>query len=412
VQLSGTSPYRYVPLDDRLAGLRDPVLFPGLRSDEPSGVATRPLPADRVDLLHRAQADSRTVINRPRVPTIYPPVAQLWFAAVAAVTPWSLGTLGLQIASALLVIAVTAALAAWLLRRGRNPREALWWAWCPAVILEAGNGAHVDILVAALVLGAVVVVTTRPGRAASTWIAGLLLGAAAAVKLTPLVLLPAFMPWRHSGFRRSWQAPVAALGGLVASYAPHVLVAGGLVLGYLPGYLSEEGGGNRGGLLRLVVPDGLLAVAILVAMGAMALWAMWVTRLEAPQHAALVLFGSLLLVTTPSYPWYCLPLVVLTVLAGRLEWLSLAFAGYLAYAGASFPPVRTIGYGAAAAIVISAAIWRAIRASDHGPPHPHQSTARTSNAGCLAAIARISSSLESGPMPSKKAPTSTFHRFR
>ncbi len=29
VQLSGTSPYRYAPLDDRLADLRDPILFPG-----------------------------------------------------------------------------------------------------------------------------------------------------------------------------------------------------------------------------------------------------------------------------------------------------------------------------------------------------------------------------------------------
>jgi len=36
----------------------------------------------------------------------------------------------------------------------------------------------------------------------------------------------------------------------------------------------------------------------------------------------------------------------------------------------------------------------------------------TSNAGCLPAIARICSSVESGPTPSKKMPTSTFHRFK
>ena len=34
------------------------------------------------------------------------------------------------------------------------------------------------------------------------------------------------------------------------------------------------------------------------------------------------------------------------------------------------------------------------------------------NAGCLWATARISSSLESGPTPSKKTPTSAFHRRR
>ncbi len=39
-------------------------------------------------------------------------------------------------------------------------------------------------------------------------------------------------------------------------------------------------------------------------------------------------------------------------------------------------------------------------------------TGRTSNAGCLAAMARIWSSLESGPVPSKKIPTSAFHLLR
>ena len=276
---------------------------------------------------------------------------------MAALTPWSWGTLGLQLASALLAVAVAAALAAWLLRRGRNPREALWWAWFPTVILEAGNGAHVDIVVAALVLGAVVVVTSRHGRRASVWVAGLLLGAAAAVKLTPLVLLPAFMPLRTSGIRRSWQTPLAAVGTLVASYAPHVLIAGSLVLGYLPGYLLEEGGGNRGGLLRLVVPDTLLTAAMLAVMGVVAVWAVRTTRAEAPQHAALVLFGSLLLVSTPSYPWYCLPLVVLAVLARRLEWLAVPLAAQVAYAVTLAPPLRTLGYGLAAAVVIGVAIW-------------------------------------------------------
>ncbi len=371
VQLSGTSPYRYVPLDDRLAELRDPILFPGLTPEQPSGVTTTPLPTDRAELQHRARGDGRTLINRPQVPTIYPPVAQLWFAGVAAVTPWSAGTLGLQIGSALLAIGVAAALAAWLLRRRRNPLEALWWAWCPTVILEAGNGAHVDVLAAALILGAVVALATRPGRVASTWIAGILIGAAASVKLTPLVLLPAFMPlrrddrrrsesrrndFRRSGIRRSWQVPFAAVATLGASYAPHVLVAGGLVLGYLPGYLREEGGGDRAGLLRLVVPDSLLTPAMLLVMGAVAVWAVRTTRFEAPQYVAVVMFGSLLLVTTPSYPWYSLPLVALAVLSQRLEWLAVAVAGYFAYAGTPVPPL--LGYAMAAAVVVSVALWR------------------------------------------------------
>ncbi len=358
VQLSGTSPYRYVPLDDHLARLRDPVLFPGLTSGQPSGVTTLTLPTDRARLLNRARDDKRTRINRPQVPTIYPPVAQLWFAVVAAVTAWRAGTLGIQIGGALLAAAVAGELAAWLLRRGRNPRETLWWAWCPTVILEAGNGGHVDILSAAFIVGAVLAVSTRGGRAASAAVAGLLLGAAASVKLTPLVLLPAFMPLRHNGIRRSWQTPLVAAGTIVASYLPHVVVAGALVVGYLPGYLSEEGGGDRAGVLRLFVPDNLLTPAMLVVMGAVAIWAVRTARADAPQHAAVVLFGSLLLVTTPSYPWYAVPLVALAVLAQRLEWLAVAVAGYVAYAGAgSFPLSATAGY-ALAATVVSTAVWR------------------------------------------------------
>ena len=106
------------------------------------------------------------------------------------------------------------------------------------------------------------------------------------------------------------------------------------------------------------MPDDLLTLAMLVAMGAVTLWAVWTTSVEAPRHVALVLFGSLLLVTTPSYPWYSLPLVALAVLSRRLEWLAVPVAGYIAYAGARVPSVGAIGYAVAAAVVISVAIRR------------------------------------------------------
>ena len=203
VQLSGTSPYRYAPLDDRLSRLRDPILFPGLGSDDRSGYPTLPLPTDRSEVLARSANDPRTVINRPQVPTIYPPVAQAWFAAVAAVTPWSWGTRGLQAGSALLAAGVAAALAALLRRRGRDPWGALWWAWCPAVVAEAGNGAHVDVLAAGFVVAAlaasVCVRARRPRGAAG--LAGLLAGLAIAVKLYPAVLLASLFSLRPNASR-------------------------------------------------------------------------------------------------------------------------------------------------------------------------------------------------------------------
>ena len=69
VQLSGNDPYRYTPLDDRLAPLRDPILFPGLRPDERSGWTSEPMPTTRQALLDRARNDPRTVLSRPRLPT-------------------------------------------------------------------------------------------------------------------------------------------------------------------------------------------------------------------------------------------------------------------------------------------------------------------------------------------------------
>jgi hypothetical protein len=72
----------------------------------------------------------------------------------------------------LLASRVAGVLAAWLAGRGRNPRETLWWAWCPTVILEAGNGGHVDILSAAFIVGAVLAGSTRRGRVVSAAYAG------------------------------------------------------------------------------------------------------------------------------------------------------------------------------------------------------------------------------------------------
>lgn len=362
VQLSGTSPYRFAPLDDRLASLRDPVLFPGLGVDDRSGYSTGRLPSDRDALLRLAGADPQTRINRPKVTTIYPPVAQAWFTLVAAVTPWSAGTLGLQLGSAAVAVLLAGLLALWRRRRGGDPLDALWWAWCPTVVLEAGNGAHVDILSAALVLAAVALAGSRPGRRRLRWLAGFVLGLAASVKLTPLALAPALAPMRSGGLRAALPAPVAAVVTLALTYLPHVLVAGGLVLGYLPGYLAEEGGANRAGVLGLVLPDGWLGITMVLVMALAALWA--VTRRPGehdPARLALVLFGVLLLTTTPSYPWYALPLVALAVLTHRLEWLAVAVAGYVAYAGTRVPPISAVGYAVALVIVVVISLARAQR---------------------------------------------------
>ncbi|EAP98242.1 hypothetical protein JNB_14798 [Janibacter sp. HTCC2649] len=359
VQLSGTSPYRYAPLDDRLADLRDPVLFPGLGSGDRSGYVTQPLPTDRSGVRDRATNDPRTVINRPQVPTIYPPVAQAWFTAVAAVTPWSWGTRGLQAGSAMLAAGVAAALAALLRRRGSDPGRALWWAWCPAVVAEAGNGAHVDVLAAAFVVVALAVVSpavggARRGRGAAV-LAGVMTGLATLVKLYPAVVLSSLFSLRHNA-ARALAAVAAAVLTVLLAYLPHWLAAGDLVLGYLPAYVVEESGANRSGIVQLLVPDAAVTPVTILLLAVVAGAVAW-SRVRDPALGATLILGSLLLLTTPSYPWYALPMLACAVLAGRLEWLAVALAAVLAYASASVPPVPTMAYAVSAAFVLAAG-WR------------------------------------------------------
>ncbi len=362
VQLSGTSPYRYAPLDDRLASLRDPVLFPGLSPDGRSGYLTEPVPTDRTELVARAEDDPRTRINRPRIPTIYPPVAQAWFTAVAAVTPWSAGTRGLQVGSALLAVAVAVALAAMARRAGRHPRVALWWAWSPLVLLETGNGAHVDVVSAALLVGALAVGSSSTGR---RWVAGVVVGLAAAVKLFPLVVVAALAPAAQRRWWRAVPAPLAAVTTLLVTYLPHVLVAGTLVLGYIPGYLLEEGS-SRSAVLQLLLPAAAVTPVAALLLTGLGLWSLWwatdrsgARDVAATAVPAAALVGGFLLVTTPAYPWYAVPLVVLAVLSHRLEWVTVAIGMQLGYAAFGLQWFSTASYAVALAVVVVVSLARA-----------------------------------------------------
>ena len=149
--------------------------------------------------------------------------------------------------------------------------------------------------------------------------------------------------------------PVTAAGTLLAAYLPQLLIVGTLVAGYLPGYLLEEGGRNRSAVLRLVLPEVAVPVATVVGLAAIGVWALWSSNVDQPAKTAVVLLGTVLLLTTPSYPWYSLPLVALCVMARRLKWLAVAVAGYVAYAGVRLPPTTGLAYLAAAVVVLGAA---------------------------------------------------------
>ncbi|CAA9373516.1 MAG: hypothetical protein AVDCRST_MAG75-308 [uncultured Propionibacteriaceae bacterium] len=326
VQLAGINPYRYVPLDPALAHLRDPVLFP---------------------------ADRMTRINRPSVPTIYPPFAQLWFAAVAFVTPWSWGTFGVQLGAGAAVTATTGMLARFL---GDRRGWALLYGGCPAVMVEAANGAHLDAITALLVIG-----LGWCAVAHRFWLAGVFLGAAAGIKLVPLLLVPVFLR------RGRWRTSLTALSVVIAGYIPHLLLVGGLVVGFLPGYWREEGyDGARRFALLLWLPEAWRTAVALIIAGLLAGYAFWRSRHEPVLVTCCWLYGCSFLVATPIYAWYALPFVVLVIMAGRLEWLSVWAATYVAFVFDREVFIQSCGY-AAALLCVAAVGWRRHRGNKTAP---------------------------------------------
>ncbi|MEV5973986.1 glycosyltransferase family 87 protein [Streptomyces sp. NPDC051921] len=343
VQAAGISPYDHAPADPALVPLRDTWLFP-----------TGPT-CGRPDLTP-VSGGVCTRINRPQVHTIYPPAAELAFLLVHTASPDGARHQGLQTAGAVLAVAVTLLLLRILRDRG-DPRTAAYWAWCPAVPLEAVNNAHVDTLAVLLSVAALgLTARHRP------W-GGALLGLATAVKFLPAVLLPGIL----SGVRRPREVaatlvPVAAV--LAVLYLPYAYLSHSSVLGYLGGYAEEEGyqdpsSGNRYALLRLVLPDSWAVPAVIAGMLTVSLYVIRRGDPGRPWSGALLVTGTAFLLTTPGYSWYALLLIALVALDGRWEWLAVAVAGAACYVTArAVPGAGTIAYPAAA---LAVAVVSAVR---------------------------------------------------
>lgn len=345
LQNEGLSPYADVPAADALAPYRTDWLFPTTRVFENGTLECAGL---RIDGTRTVPDDQPlcTAINRPQVPTIYPPSAELYFAGVRAVVPVDAEYWPFQVGGLLISLSVTTMLLLALRRRGagdrwRSARWAAAWGWCPFVATEAVTNSHVDVLGAALALaGSLVVVSaarrrtrrdrgdaaargSRGGRRLRLVAGGVLLGAAVATKLVPAIVMPPLLR-----VRGAWLVVAASLATFAALYVPFVAQSGPGVLGYLPGYLGEEGyqDGSAFALLSLVLPG---PVAVLPAAAILAVTAVLCIRHAdptAPWVAQTVFIGTTLLVVSPRYGWYALLLIPFIVLSRRWEWFAVPLA--------------------------------------------------------------------------------------
>ena len=270
VQATGINPYRYIPADPALVGLRDDAIYPNI---------------NRADYAH----------------TIYPPAAQIAFLAIERISDSILGMkLGMLACDGLSI----ACLIVLLRRCGLPATRVLLYAWHPLPVWEFAGTGHVD----ALAIGFLMLAFLAASRRAPLW-TGVALAAATLVKFYPLVAGPAL-------YRRwDWRMPLAFAATLALLYAPYVSV-GPAVFGFLSGYADEEGLRSGDGiflasLLRTVLHVPQLALQYFAPLAALLLLAgaVWLQfsrswRAHGAWTAALGLASLFTLLVSPHDPWY------------------------------------------------------------------------------------------------------------
>ena len=379
VQAAGIDPYQYAPAAPQLASLRGPLLWP---AHAPHCVSA----GQRLDGSTQLAAPGCTRINRPLVPTIYPPVAEAYFLGVHYLSPAGHGTMPIQAGAAACAVLLTVLLLYGLPKVGRDRRLAVLWAWCPTVALEAGNNGHVDVLAAGLSAAALILLA-RPvslrwsakagfatGLLRRTLAGGALLALAVWTKVTPVLIAPAVLR------RRPVAVICAGVTATVIVYLPHVLAVGSGVIGFLPGYMQQEGyaNGSRFLLVGMLAPGKWGFLAAFAILATVALLVLLRGDPDRPWRGAVVMTGAALAVATPPFPWYAMLLVMLVAFDGRVEWLGFAMVRYLAISsplpGVRIPVLDALraAYGLALVVVVVVALvrWRRSRALPQPAPTP------------------------------------------
>jgi hypothetical protein len=325
----------------------------------------------------------RGLINHPSVRTIYPPLAELLFAVVAllgrGVAAAGSAVVLLKLLMGLTGLATAGALA--LLAPAARRRETLTlFLLCPLVIQETWGSGHVEIVaVFFAVVAAALVARGRDGCA------GLALGLAAAVKLTPAALLvPALVGGRA---RPGRLIPAFALA-FALPYVPYLLTGGAF------GSLQDTGAEPRAnpslfGLVDHVLPYRPAAVVAAAPWVAGAVLIARRLRGRARTAPAFAWAAALFVLLLPvAQPWYWLTPLALGIAGGVLLplWLGLAAPfGYavFAYPGArrliqlvTYLPLLTLAPGIVRRLVPSLGGGRPARVGGGLSARPETSTAR------------------------------------
>jgi alpha-1,6-mannosyltransferase len=247
------------------------------------------IPSDpAVKQLHTAETRN---LNNPDLPSPYPPGAQLFFRAVAAIHE---SVFALKVAFVICDFGIILFLFDLLRTTGRGSHLVLAYAWNPLLAIEVAGSGHIDI-VGTLLLIISVAALARNWRA----LAAVAFGLAVAVKFLPIILLPLY--WKRVRIRDA--ALAAALVGIL--YVPF-LNHGQIPIGSLGTYVQtfRFNGPVFAALDHLAPPHLLAGLAVLVGL-VTAIWLRRASREWSPQDFAWPMAASLLCAPV-VFPWYLL----------------------------------------------------------------------------------------------------------
>ena len=297
VQAARINPYRYIPADEALAGLRDEKIYPNI---------------NRRDTAH----------------TIYPPVAEAVFLLVTriseSVTWMKAAMIGFE------AVAVWA-LVQLLISFGFARQRVLIYAWHPLAIWEFAGSGHLDAIAVAFI--ALALLARRKRGETST---GFFLACATCVKLFPVVVFPALY------LRRSWKMALAFAATILVAYLPYLSVGPVGVLGYLPGYANERGmvNGEQYFLLAVVrrvlsaqAPSSVYVIFAVVVLGVVSVWLMRDRSRDELRYLrdALIVASLFLLLVAPHFSWYFAWLIPFLCFIPSLAVFYLTGASFLLY---------------------------------------------------------------------------------
>ncbi len=288
MQRAGVSPYLYAPADTRLDG---------------TGAAS--------------PAGLRELVNHPRLRTAYPPLAEALFlgaagtADAAAVDSVRGGVLlwKLVVGAADLL---TAAAVWWLAGAGRRRQATALYLLCPAVILQTWESAHLEVVAVGLTVAAAALLVR--GR---DWQGGVVLGLAAAVKLTPAALL---VPALLGGRARPGRLLAGFMPAFLLPLVPYLLAGDGP--GGVFGGVAGAGTGWTGtallfSALTYVLPARAAQLVCLAVFLAGAVWIARRFRGRAQTARAFTWTLTLLVVCLPVvHAWYWLAPLTFGLVAG------------------------------------------------------------------------------------------------